>query len=158
MRAIAILVLTAFMLSSCGAIMHGTRQDITINSSPSGANAVISGDTKTTPAVFSLKRKHSYQVRISKDGYESADFMINNKLDWTAWADLFLWGIIPIFYDLASGSAWKLTPEELNVNLTRSLGYQDGPDEIPIQLALQNDSLVVSSSTGGVTIRITQID
>ena len=150
-------IATAAFISGCGAIVHGTRQDIAINSNPNQAQVIVQGESKTTPAMFNLKRKHSYVVKISKEGYESSDIMINNKLDWTAWCDLFVWGIIPIFYDLASGAAWKLSPEEINVSLSRSIGFKDGPEKIPVSLNLKDNHLEVNSASSGIEVRIIQV-
>ncbi len=159
MRAVVLCLIVAVVASGCGAIMHGKHQDITINSSPSEAKVLVSGEERTTPAVFNLRRKGSYLVKISKEGYESAEVMITSKLDWTAWADLFIWGIIPIFYDLASGSAYKLSPEEINTSLSRSIGFMHGPENIPVTLSAKGDHLNVSTAgTDVVTITITQVE
>lgn len=155
MRFVIGLVICAFLLSGCGAIMHGRSQEITINSSPTESMARISGEERKTPAVFTLKRKNSYMVKISKEGYETAEVMINRKLDWTAWADLFLWGVIPIFYDLASGAAFKLTPEEINMTLQRSQGYLEGPEELEVTLKMKGDTLSVNQE--GVDVAIVQM-
>ena len=154
--AILVAIIAAIIISGCGAIMHGAHQDIAINSNPNQAQVIVQGESKVTPAMFNLKRKHSYIVKISKEGYESSDIMINNKLDWTAWCDLFVFGIIPIFYDLASGAAWKLSPEEINVTLNRSIGFRDGPDKIPVSLSITDSNLRALSPIQGVTVTIRQ--
>lgn len=158
MRIVTIVVAigaTIFMVG-CGAIMHGTQQDISINSSPNEAQVTVQGDQKTTPAVFKLKRKHSYILKISKEGYESSEVMINNKLDWTAWCDLFVWGVLPIFYDLSSGAAWKLSPEEINATLNRKLGSIEGPEQIQVGLSLKGDQLSLTSPVEGITATVMQ--
>lgn len=158
MRVVIFCLIVVFVMSGCGAIMHGSSQDISINSSPTEAKTLVSGEERTTPAKYNLKRKHSYLVKISKEGYETAEVMINNKLDWTAWVDIFVWGVIPVFYDLATGCAWKLSPEEITVSLTRSIGSMDGPENIPVILSVRDDHLNASATGTDVTVTITQID
>lgn len=157
MRRAVIALLVFLTVSGCGAIMHGTKQDITVNSSPTGAKVMVAGEDRTAPAVFNLKRKNSYLVKINKEGYEGAEIMINHKLDWTAWADLFIWGIIPIFYDLSSGAAWKLSPEEISVNLNRSIGQADGPDSVGVRLVVSGDELSVQGGSSGITLSIEEL-
>jgi len=157
MRTLLLSLVIAFVLSGCGAIVHGTRQDITISSSPSQAQVLVQGEQKITPAVFNLKRKHSYIIKISKEGYDPSEVIILNKLDWVALVDIFA-GVLPVFYELTSGAAWKLTPEDINVSLNRSIGYKDGPEVIPIGLKIRNNNLSVIGSGEGVTITVTQIE
>ena len=155
---VTIVLSLSLFVSSCGLIVHGTSQDITVNSSPSEAKAIVRGDTKTTPAVFDLKRKHSYTIKVSKDGYETVEVIINNKLDCTAWVDIFLFGVIPVFVDLATGAAWKLSPEDLNVNLPRSIGSLDGPQSIPVRVEIQDGQLHATSKLDGIVISVKQAD
>lgn len=156
MKLVSVILIAALCLSGCGAIMHGTDQEISINSSPTQAKVYVNGEERTTPAVYDLKRKNSYLVRVSKEGYEPAEVMINKSLDWTAWADLFIFGVIPIFYDLASGAAYKLSPEEINVTLQRSASGSDLPEKYPIALQVDGTSLMVSGE--GLRIEIEQVD
>ena len=158
MRLTACILIMALLLNGCGAIMHGTRQDVTINSSPSEAKVYVNGEERTTPAQYNLKRKHNYLIKVSKEGYETAEVMVSHKLDWTAWADLLVWGIIPIFYDLGSGAAWKLTPEEINVSLSRTEHSSLLPEKIDVSLTFVENEIVAHSNTEGIILEIEEIE
>lgn len=147
---LGLLILTS--IAGCGAIMNGRSQQISVNSSPSESRVVVQGEQRTTPAVFKLERKNSYLVKISKDGYETAEVMINKKLNWTAWADLLLLGIIPIFYDLASGAAYRLEPDVINVTLQRSVGKLGIPEKQSVRMTLKDGALSVSDSDASIAI------
>jgi len=51
----------ACLLTGCGAILHGSRQNIDVQSSPSGATVETapSTGTYTTPTNLNLERKNS---------------------------------------------------------------------------------------------------
>jgi hypothetical protein len=138
--------------------MHGKTQDIMVGSSPTEAKVTILGESKTTPTMFNLQRKHSYIVKITKDGCEPAEVMITNKLDWTAYADLFIWGVLPIFVDLGTGAAWKLVPEDINVSLNCSIGSSGEPEQIPVSLKVIDAQLVGTTDCSDVTITVTRIE
>ena len=49
--------------------VDGSRQKVTITTEPPSATLLIDGQTLTTPAKLTLKRKEAYDVVITKDGY-----------------------------------------------------------------------------------------
>ncbi len=53
---------------SCGTIIHGTTQEVSISSSPTDARVSINGnDQGNTPLIADLKRKNSHMIRIQLD-------------------------------------------------------------------------------------------
>jgi hypothetical protein len=56
--------------SGCATIIHGTTQDIEINTDPSGADLLVDGQKRyKSPATISLARRDEHIVEVSKDGY-----------------------------------------------------------------------------------------
>ena len=115
---LSVLSVTIF---GCAAIIHGTKQKIPVNSSPSGAKVIVMGAHKaSTPAVIELSRSESNIVlRFEKDGYEPVDVAITRSVDGWIVGNIIFGGIIGLVVDFASGAAYKLTPNEVSVNLQK---------------------------------------
>jgi len=115
-------VLAALFLSGCGAIMHGTRQNIDVQSSPNGAHvetAPASG-TYTTPATLNLERKYSYILTFTSPGYNPATLNLHSSIGTgTVVADVLL-GLVGVLGDGLTGAWYGLSPESANVTLTRA--------------------------------------
>jgi hypothetical protein len=56
--------------TGCATIMHGTRQDVSITSVPSGAAVTINGQDKgKTPVAVELPRKDKHLLKLELPGY-----------------------------------------------------------------------------------------
>lgn len=117
----AIIVLLCLQMSiGCATIIHGSSQNVQINSSPDEAEIWIDGAVYgKTPARINLERKHEYLVTLKKDGYKEASVKIESKT--SAWiiGNVIFGGLIGCGIDLISGGAYELGPERLDVNLTQ---------------------------------------
>ncbi len=110
----------------CGSIVHGTTQDVQINSSPDEAEIWIDGARMgTTPTNITLKRKGEYLVTIKKDGYKEATVKIAHETSSWIIGNIIFGGIIGCGIDFLNGGAYDLTPERLDVSLTK-LSNLDG--------------------------------
>jgi hypothetical protein len=73
MRILGIVTL-GVMLSGCASVTRGTTENISIASTPSGAEAIVSGlevpTTCTTPCAVVAKRNADISITFQKDGYE----------------------------------------------------------------------------------------
>src|SRR5262245_47847574 len=73
MRNLGIVAICA-ALGGCASVTRGTTENISISSTPSGAQADVSGldapASCVTPCVVLAKRSADISVKISKDGYE----------------------------------------------------------------------------------------
>ncbi len=108
------------MMSSegCGTIVHGSSQTINFSTNPQGATIQFdNGMVYTTPSQVKLERKKDYVVTISKPGYQTQTLPITSVLSGWLAGNLLLGGIIGGAVDMASGAAWTLTPEAVNVTL-----------------------------------------
>jgi hypothetical protein len=98
--------------------MHGSTQQITVNSFPSGATVLVDGGMRfRTPAVFELSRKDSHRVEISLDGYESEIVDIRQVSNDMVFGNIVAGGLIGLAVDNSSGSSYRLEPEVIKVNL-----------------------------------------
>ena len=159
----AVSVSLALLLVGCGAILHGTRQNIDVQSSPAGAKvetAPASG-TFTTPTTLDLERKNSYVLTFTSPGYNPATFNLHNNIGTgTVIADVLLTGLIGVIVDGATGAWYGLDPETVNVTLTRADGNSgSGPEEIHIRLreADGRGRLELKSDAPNVTVSVRRL-
>ena len=111
------------LFAGCASIVNGTRQNIGISSNPAGANARSdSGLNCITPCVLELSRNRPYNILIEKKGYEPASATITNTASGWLWGDLVFGGLIGLAIDFGTGGAYKLSPENVNINLLRNDG------------------------------------
>ena len=80
LKRVAPAILLFIFLTGCGTIIHGTTEQVGVTSSPSGATVEID-NTKIgeTPLTQELSRKDSHSVKVSMDGYESYEMIINRN-------------------------------------------------------------------------------
>jgi hypothetical protein len=111
-----LLIVSMIFLFGCASIIHGTRQNVAINSTPSGVKVTKQGvHIGTTPAVVELKRGNKHIVlRFEKDGYEPIEIAMTNKVSGWIVGNILFGGIIGLVIDFITGGAYNLTPEEIN--------------------------------------------
>lgn len=113
-----ILLLSFLALTSCATIMHGTRQQIPINTSPQGAyvkvNDVIIGQT---PITYHAYRNKDFTLILTMDGYRMYSNTYIKQIDPLIIGNFILGGIPGLIIDFASGSAFKHSPDNIYINL-----------------------------------------
>jgi hypothetical protein len=121
-RAIAVLTGIIFLIhvSGCAAIFKGANEDVTVESSPSGAEVKVNGQPKgTTPVTLSLESKETYDFTISKKGYEDRHISIGHNLG-AGWVVLdVLLGLIPVVVDAVTGAWYKLDQNSISIDLEK---------------------------------------
>ncbi len=135
------IIVIMFVQINCASIIHGTTQDIAVNSNPDGVKVIVKGvHMATTPAVIELKRKESTILRFEKEGYNSVEVILKRTTDGWVWGNILLGGIIGFIVDFSNGAAYKLSPEDINVELRKlNLSYKDLPkDGIVIAIDIQS--------------------
>ena len=124
----------AFLLSSCATIMHGTTEEVSINSNPSGADVIIDGSTAgQTPLIKDLKRKNLHLVRIELEGYSPYELRLTRKVSGWVWGNIVFGGLVDLAVDAITGGLYKLDPTVITAEL-RSAGSAS---------LLQDDQLVI---------------
>lgn len=147
---IKLLVSTLVLLlaTGCASITRGTSDALVVNSTPSQAEVKIyrtngsftekeiknnqienSEDPSAgpivgkTPASFKLARKGEYKVTISKQGYETAEVIVTNKISGAGGAgmagNVLFGGIIGAGVDASTGAMKDLTPNPIEITLTK---------------------------------------
>lgn len=114
----------------CATIITGRTQSVTINSLPSGATATVDGQKVITPGKVMLRRDDNYIVKVEKDGHAAGQANINSGLNPWLLGNVLIGGIIGLAIDFASGSAWKLSPDQVNAELTPLSASPPGPTSL----------------------------
>jgi len=116
-------VLAVGVLIGCASIIHGSKQPVTFESTPSGAFVEVtdamgtSHGTCETPCKLDLKRKNPYKVTMTKTGFGPVTMTIDRKSDGWIWGNLVFGGIIGLIVDFSNGAAYKLSPAQMQVTL-----------------------------------------
>jgi len=110
--------ITVLSVSGCATIIHGTKQDVGISSTPSGATVAIDvTDQGVTPVVTKLRRKENHTVRIQLAGYQAYETTLTHSVSGWVWGNIAFGGLIGLAVDAASGGIYKLTPEQVSGSL-----------------------------------------
>lgn len=82
--------------TGCATILHGTRQEVFVDTDPPGATATAGDQTITTPGTLKLERKEkNLEVLVQKKGYVSRRVKLTRKDSGLFWANM---GFIPVGY------------------------------------------------------------
>jgi hypothetical protein len=111
------------VLAACASIIHGSRQQVSISSTPSNARITVDGQPQgTTPAVVNLKRKDLHTVRLELEGYQPVDIALTRKVSGWVWGNIIFGGLIGLAVDAGTGGMYKLTPEQVVATLPATVG------------------------------------
>jgi hypothetical protein len=104
--------------SGCGAILNGSDQRVRIVTVPPGAKVTVDGRELTSPAKVWLERDRDYTVIFEMNGFEPKQSELRSRRDKTGlMANCLCCLCIPQFWEAGTPSQYRLTPEELYVNL-----------------------------------------
>ncbi len=136
---VTLITLFALFLMGCGSLINGSTEFVGVTSSPSGAEVEIN-KTKIgeTPLTQELSRKDTHSIKISMDGYESHEMIINRTTSGWVWGNILFGGLIGLAVDASTGGMYKLKPNEINAQLTESgrASLQDGESDINLFVEL----------------------
>jgi PEGA domain len=115
-KEIIVLVLAVVLCSSgCATIFHGSNQNVTLESEPSGANVRVGPYKGITPYTISMPKGKDYPIEYSKDEYQSASTALQKSFDGIGALNiLFFPGFI---IDLATGAMFRYDPDRYHETL-----------------------------------------
>lgn len=86
---VSLLLVLAPLLSGCATVLHGTRQDVRVETDPPGATASAGDQKITTPGVLKLKRKEkALEIVVEKEGYETRRVALTRKDSGLQWLNM----------------------------------------------------------------------
>jgi len=128
---IAALLALGSMLGGCATVVRGTNTRLVVISEPPGAEVHTNNgfSCQSTPCNFRISRKDSFDVTVSKPGYETQTVHVRSKAStqgvvaMTA-GNFLIGGVIGAGVDAASGATNDLAPNPVTVTLaTNATGH-----------------------------------
>jgi len=118
LNVIIVLITCAFLLTSCASIINGTTQEISVGSSPAGAEVYIDGELAGyTPTKVEVTRKESHLVTLAKPGFHTQNVSLQPVMSAAVLGNVIAGGFIGWGVDAVSGAQYRICPETVNVNL-----------------------------------------
>lgn len=121
MKRIMLLAIAMLLVSTgcIGLIVNGSTEQISFNSSPSGAEVTVNGGfVGVTPLVTNLSRGESHQATINLAGYQTESFNIAKTASGgIIISDIILTGGIGLLIDFVTGSLYNLNPTDISTSL-----------------------------------------
>ncbi len=112
---VGLLLLLFAGAQGCSSIVHGTTQELQINTVPPGAKATIGTQTCVTPCKLTVKRD-SPTLQVEKGSYKRT-FDVEKDFNFGATiCGNILWIVPGAVIDLATGGAWEIKPVNLKLN------------------------------------------
>ena len=109
------------LAGGCATIMHGTTQEISISSVPSGAKVLVDGKTRgLTPAVADLRRKDKHLIQIQLDGYQPYELHLVRRTSGWVWGNVVFLGWLGLAVDAITGGIYKMSLDEVRAELRKS--------------------------------------
>ena len=120
-KVVSLAVVVPALVAACATIMHGTSQQVGINSQPSGATVAVDSQTLgVTPVAAKLSRKRTHRVTVTMTGYEPFAMVTTRKTSGWVWGNIVFGGLIGLIVDASTGGLYDVRPEEVNAQLTRT--------------------------------------
>jgi PEGA domain len=132
------LLCAGFLTGSCASIIHGTSQEVSISSNPTGAQVTVDGVLMgKTPVVAKLGRGDTHKVRIELPGYEPYETALTKSVSGWVWGNVLFGGLIGLAVDAVSGGLYYLNPEQVQGELRKG---EAQPEAVPAKATLPDAS------------------
>ena len=112
-KLVSLAVFAPAVVAACATIMHGTSQQVGINSQPAGATVVVDSQTAgTTPVAAKLARKRSHRITVTMPGYQQFEMVTTRKTSGWVWGNIVFGGLIGLIVDASTGGLYDVRPEQ----------------------------------------------
>ena len=122
------------LTTGCATVLHGTRQNVRVETDPPGATASAGGQTVTTPGVLKLHRKETnLEVVVEKEGYVTRQVILTRtgpdrtRANWAfglvggaatqSFVGVVALPVAALGIDYATGAAYRLEPSAIFLRL-----------------------------------------
>lgn len=118
-------------VTGCATILHGSKQQIGISSTPTGASISVNGQNMgITPMVVKLLRKDTQAIKVEMEGYNPYEIVLTRKVDGWIAGNIIFGGLIGLIVDAADGAMYKLSPEQVRAELrSNTASLQKGAND-----------------------------
>lgn len=101
----------AFALAGCSTVTEGTRQNISVNTSPPGANCTFMrqgasiGSINPTPGTLKIRKlKYDITVECEKEGYQKTTAINHSSVAAATFGNILIGGVAGWIVDSSTGS------------------------------------------------------
>ncbi|MFB6271616.1 MAG: PEGA domain-containing protein [Salinibacter sp.] len=113
-----LVLLASIGLVGCATLIHGTDQEVEIQSDPTGAQVEIDGrPVGETPTTATLARNRTHSVRILREGYEPYRVTLRRGRSLWLATNIFNLMIPGLLVDASTGAFYSLDPGNINATL-----------------------------------------
>jgi hypothetical protein len=127
------LLLTASLLDGCASIMNKSLVEVPVDTNPPEAKVMVGGQEIKSPGKLQLARgKGDYQVKIEKEGYETANLVLKESWDAWMWGNILLGGLLGLTIDLVTRYGYDLEPEEIRYDLVKKTVGGQSKDQLTL--------------------------
>ena len=120
-------ILAAVLIAGCATIMHGTKQEVGVSSSPTNAKVTVDNmPLGNTPVIANLKRGENHLVKIELEAYAPYETTLTTKVSGWVWGNIVFGGLIGLAVDAISGGLYALTPEQISATLSKQTATTKG--------------------------------
>lgn len=141
--AFLLVLLLAVLIIGCATIISGTKQDISVNSTPASASVTVKTVggvgvfTGTTPATCKLERKREYIVYVRLDGFQEQQIQVSHSFNAWVVGNLVCGGVLGLVIDAVTGAMWNLEPQTIHMEMVTA--YHDGKEQLYAVLGALDD-------------------
>ena len=141
MKKAFITIASIILFTSCATIIHGSKEDIGISSSPTNARVTIDNkEMGKTPLTVKLTRKDMHVIKINMDGYKPYELQLSRKVSGWIAGNIIFGGLIGLAVDAIDGSMYILSPDNVNAMLNHSgMTANIGKDHVFITFVMHPD-------------------
>jgi hypothetical protein len=122
---LVLLSIVALLLQGCASVIKGQSQTVTFDSTPTGAEVILDGNSMgKTPVTLKLKKNKYETIMIKLKGYKTVTRPLDKSYDAVALLNIF-WDLSTT--DLISGAAYEYEPNSYNFTLEAEEGAAPAP-------------------------------
>lgn len=109
----------ALLLAGCASVIHGTNQEVTISSTPTGAHITINGQYYgRTPRVLNLRRKEYYVVQLELEDHKPYEITLQRAISPWILGNALFGDVIGVTLDAVDGAFYRIHPSTVVATLT----------------------------------------
>ncbi|HET7250501.1 MAG TPA: PEGA domain-containing protein [Gemmatimonadales bacterium] len=118
---VAGLIVATTVFWACATIIHGSSQEVSFSSQPTGAKVTVDGQPAgNTPVVAHLRRKDTHTVSITMDGYQPFEIATTRSVSGWVWGNIVFGGLIGLAVDAITGGLYNVKPDQVQAQLSKT--------------------------------------
>jgi hypothetical protein len=119
--ALVLVSVLAVLALACATIIHGSSQEVSISSQPTGAAVTVDNQVLgNTPVVAHLKRKDNHNIVVKMAGYQPFELATTRGTSGWVWGNIVFGGLIGLAVDAITGGLYNVKPDQVSAQLVKT--------------------------------------